>query len=158
MGLVERFLSKVNIKGIGSCWVWQGCRSATGYGYFNIDGKIKRTHRVSYQLFRGPIPEGLHICHRCDNPPCVNPLHLFLGTQKENMQDAARKGRMSTPRRKYISVPKSDETHPRAILTDEQVRFIRSSPAESRTLTKMFNVSRWTICRARNNRSYRETV
>lgn len=151
--LILRFLSKVKITSLGDCWTWAGAIHSSGYGYFRSEGRTEGAHRASYRLFKGPIPTGMRVCHQCDNPPCVNPFHLFLGTQKQNMQDAAKKGRMSGPRRQYISVPKSDETHPRAKLTNEQVRFIRSN---SKDLASQFGVSRWTIRRVRNLKAYRD--
>lgn len=77
------------------CWVWTASRYPGGYGQFRRKGgPLRGTHRVAWELARGPIPEGLHVCHRCDNPVCVRPSHLWLGTHSENMQDAHRKGRI----------------------------------------------------------------
>ena len=75
------------------CWEWERSRSH-GYGQIRIQGKGHLTHRLAYELWHGiQLPPGVHVLHRCDNPPCCNPLHLFLGTQKDNVHDAARKGR-----------------------------------------------------------------
>ena len=74
------------------CWGWNGCLS-NGYGAIGHSGKSLGAHRVSYELFVGPVPKGMHVCHKCDNPICTNPDHLFLGDQAENMRDMARKGR-----------------------------------------------------------------
>lgn len=74
------------------CWIWNGCRDRGGYGRFNAFGTSK-AHRVSYELYWERPPRDLLICHHCDNPPCVNPAHLFIGTSKDNAQDSVRKGR-----------------------------------------------------------------
>jgi hypothetical protein len=159
MAIVQRFLSKVIIKDFWSCWEWTGARHLSGYGCFRRDdGKTESSHRVSYRLFRGPIPEKMKVCHRCDNPPCINPLHLFVGTHAENMKDAAKKGRMSGPRRKYVSAPKSNETHPRAKFTNEQVRTIRKNPACAIDLAKVFNVHPRTIRDIKLLRSYTDVL
>lgn len=77
------------------CWVWTGSTTRRGWhGRISVNHHLVMAHRVAYELWVGPIPEGLKVLHRCDNPPCCNPMHLFLGTQRDNMQDAGRKGRM----------------------------------------------------------------
>lgn len=101
-GSVEgRFWAKVQ-KGDG-CWLWQGSRLPEGYGQFAWAARYGRTrpvkaHRVAWELTHGPIPDGLCACHHCDNPPCCNPAHLFLGTHTDNMRDASAKGRLSVTR------------------------------------------------------------
>lgn len=92
----DRFLSKTDRR--GECWIWTGTKKPSGYGVFNMSTNRSMTaQRASYIFAFGAIPPGLQVCHRCDNPWCVNPKHLFLGTAKENMQDAVRKGRLSKP-------------------------------------------------------------
>lgn len=82
---MERFWSKVE-KADG-CWLWVAHRDHLGYGSFGLNGKVHRAHRVAYMLTAGPIPEGAHILHSCDNPSCVNPAHLRAGTRSDNMRD-----------------------------------------------------------------------
>jgi hypothetical protein len=91
---VQRFWSKVDQStGRYGCWMWQGFLSEKGYGKFNFFGKNKRAHRIAFELEFGFIPEGLLICHICDNPACCNPWHLVAATAKQNTEDMIYKGR-----------------------------------------------------------------
>jgi hypothetical protein len=91
--LEERFWKYVDKKGDNDCWVWKGYRQIYGYGQIFINKKSCGTHRVMWELVNGPIPEGLFVCHHCDNPPCCNLSHLFLGTSQDNVNDMMQKGR-----------------------------------------------------------------
>lgn len=89
--LEQRFWKKVHKT--DSCWLWTGAKFKSGYGQIDDKGKTLRAHRVSYELRYGVTPGDFHVLHSCDNPPCVNPSHLFLGTVKDNMRDCISKNR-----------------------------------------------------------------
>lgn len=119
------------------CWLWTGGVSAR-YGMFGIKRKIMRAHRVAYILANGSIPKGLLVCHSCDNPLCVNPDHLWVGTQEDNMNDARKKGRML-----------KGEENGNSRLSDNIVQIIRNDYSAGRMnqyeLAKRFNVSQRNI-------------
>lgn len=95
----------------GGCWEWQGAIAPTGYGQFSFEGRQQGVHRVAYQLWRGPIPDGLWVLHRCDNRPCCNPDHLFLGDAAANNSDMDVKGRANRvgfSRRYALRIPEGD--------------------------------------------------
>jgi len=142
--ITERFWKYVNKT--ADCWLWTGAKTYGGYGVINSggrDGKIIRAHRLSWELHNGPFPAELDVCHKCDNPSCVRPDHLFLGTAKDNVADMIHKGRrVMGPRRR-------GEEHPRARLTESQVLAIRaahaSGTASQRQLAREYGVDRRAI-------------
>jgi hypothetical protein len=88
----KRLLLKVEVDTSG-CWLWTGHKKPNGYGQITINYKTLSTHRLSYELFKGPIPEGMYICHSCDVKACINPDHLWTGTHQDNMNDMTKKNR-----------------------------------------------------------------
>lgn len=113
------------------CWNWNSC-TKNGYGRFCLSGKDYPSHRVSWTIENGNIPESLCVLHKCDNPSCVNPIHLFLGSHKDNMMDMENKGRGNHPHgdnhpaRKNPHYLKRGESNPKSKLNEEKVRRIRT--------------------------------
>lgn len=101
--LAEDFFSRV--EKTDACWLWIGSRDSHGYGKFSIKGRAVAAHRFSFELENGPIGPGVKVCHRCDNPPCVRPSHLFQGTQADNMKDMVAKGRSASGDRSAMKRP-----------------------------------------------------
>lgn len=115
---------------MSGCFLWLGAVFKNGYGQAYADGKNSYAHRVSWEFYRGPIPDGLHVLHRCDTPSCVNPDHLFLGTHQENMADRDRKGRCY----------KGEKCH-QAKLTSEKVFLIREDGRALRKIAADYGIN-----------------
>lgn len=152
----ERFWQKVNVAGPNDCWQWTAYRAnpgrhKLGYGQFNNHGKIESAHRVAWELTFGSIPEGMKVCHSCDNPLCCNPNHLFLGTQSDNVRDMDTKGRR-------VSMPAFGERHGNARLTEDTVRFIHQSNESSAELARVLGVSRQSVSDVRNHKTWRHVA
>ena len=151
----ERFWPKV--QKTETCWVWTAGRNKKGYGTISLGGrgsKMALAHRVSWELHFGPIPDGFLVCHYCDNPPCIHPMHLFLGTFKVNYQDAVGK------RRQAISGPAfpAGEAHPSVKLSDAKVRgarILHANAAPIRELARYYNVSPKTMADAVKGRTWK---
>ena len=160
---IERFEEQVIPEPMSGCWLWLGATAGGGYGSICINGKSVRAHRFSYETYNGPIPDGLFVCHKCDNPPCVNPAHLFVGTQSDNLLDAGRKGRTGMQRYPERSsfhrgvVHRSGEDHTEAKLTKDEVADIRQQRKgglSTRKLAKLYGVSQTNICLIVNNKTW----
>jgi hypothetical protein len=142
----KRFWSKVNRRGPDDCWEWQaGLRGTLGYGQFWHDGTNRNAHRVAYLLERGPIPEGLVVRHQCDNPACVNPAHLELGTYAQNSADMVERGRQNSP---------IGERHGQRKLTEQQVMEIRSSNEPQQALAVRYGMTQTAIGSVRRGKTW----
>lgn len=151
----ERFWAKVNRdgpvarEGLGPCWIWRGCKNpVNGYAKFRINRETFSGHRVAWFLEHGEWPDKL-VCHKCDVRACVNPEHLFLGTQSENIRDCRDKGRLNRSR---------GERHRSAKLTESQVREIRASDDPQATLVSRYGVNSGSISRIRRRQTWRHVV
>jgi HNH endonuclease len=135
--LQERFEQFVSPEPNTGCWLWTGGYSANGYGRFNQT----QAHRFSWELVHGPIPDGLQACHKCDVRACVNPEHIFIGTQSDNLRDMVQKGRDN---------PRRGEQHGRTKLTEEDVVKIRADTRSLRVIGKEYGFDKshvWKIKR-----------
>lgn len=154
----SRFWSKV-LKSDG-CWEWQAGRLSSGYGMFWRGDRSYGAHRVAFELAYGPISDGLFVCHHCDNPACVRPDHLFLGTQKDNRIDCVRKGRQAKGGT-YWSAKSPEklrrgEDHHWAKLTAEQVHEIRThTEVTGADMARRLGISRTTVYDIRNHKIWR---
>lgn len=147
MNAEARFWSKIAISGFDRCWYWAAGMHQKGYGQVWYRGKFNKAHRVMYELENGPIPEGMQVLHSCDNPGCVNPDHLWVGTNLDNRRDSLRKKRHNY-----------GERHGNARLTDQKVLEIRRRSEGARNaqaLADEFGVSRCTIDDVVRRRSWK---
>lgn len=131
-----RFYTSATVGSRWQCWPWTGDKWKSGYGCMDINGTAYRASRIAYFLDRGEQPGDLLVCHTCDNPICVNPHHLWLGTISDNSRDMVAKGRF---------VKKAKNPNGGSRLTPDQVRAIRSSSAHKTELMKEFNLSEKSI-------------
>lgn len=145
--LHKRFWGWVDQRGPEDCWEWKGYRTPKGYGQFQVSRAVgpKRANRIAYLLHTGEEPGDLKVLHRCDNPPCCNPAHLFLGTQADNVRDMHEKGRQGT----FVPKALRGEDNPAAVLTqegaDEIRRLYSTGDYKQRELSAMFGVNQQRI-------------
>ena len=136
------------IRKTNSCWLWQGTKNDYGYGIFLLPGEVPvRAHRFAYELWKGPIPDGFVVMHSCDNPPCVNPAHLSIGTKLDNNRDASLKGRTPTGTR-----------HWNGRLTDEQIADIRTDPRTHVAIALDYGVSQSHVTRIKGGKARKHAL
>ena len=136
----KRFMDKFEIDEKTGCWIWTASRDKDGYGFLKFRGKQDKAHRVAWVLYRGEIPAGLIVCHTCDNPPCVNPEHLFIGTQKDNAMDKVGKNRSC-----YGERVNTSKLNPTTVIRIRQL--YKTGKYSQDRLAKLFGVYQSTIGR-----------
>lgn len=150
--VIERFWSQVDRRSDDECWEWRGklTRGGRGYGYLHFAGVRHIASRLAYELENGVIPKGLHVLHKCDNPPCCNPKHLFVGTQADNVRDMVEK------KRNGVVCGEDNGQHK---LTAEQVLDIRRGLLDGvpgRQLARAYGVSPRTIRFIKRNETWKD--
>jgi hypothetical protein len=146
----ERIKKMSNPDAATGCWNWLGSKR-NGYGRLIVGSRLNGTrksmsaHRYAFESLIGPIPDGLYVCHKCDNRACINPKHLFLGTHQDNVDDREKKGRNN-----HIK----GEQSPHAKITNAQADEIRTSPKPCRSLAAEYGIDRSTIIRIKNGKSW----
>jgi len=138
-----RFEAKFHVT--PGCWTWMAFRRK-GYGRFRLGTGCENANRVSYALYVGQIPDGMLVCHRCDNPSCVNPDHLFLGTNQDNISDMDSKGRRHVSR---------GTKHGMAKLSDAEVLEIKKAPGKQRDIAKKFGISQAMVNNIKLNKNWK---
>ena len=146
--LVTRFNQRCVKSPDNGCWLWLGAKNRGGYGQITIPGTKKNitTHRLAYLIGYGVLPEGLNVCHHCDTPACVNPMHLFLGTHKDNVQNKLDKGRFSG------GGVGTNNGH--AKLTEKQVLAIRIAKGTQSKIAKQFGISQSSVSLIKSERNW----
>lgn len=134
-----RFWSKVKKQGLDECWLWTAAVDGKGYGMIRRDGRLDKAHRVAYELHYGQHPGELHVCHRCDNPTCVNPAHLWLGTNFDNHLDALKKG---TYNRK-LTAQKAIEIRALAAQGEKQAHLAEIYGVDNSHISDIVNDKKW---------------
>ena len=147
---ISRFMGKVAVNEDSGCWEWTACRDKDGYGWFGASKKTHKSHRFAFEIFNGPIKCGHSVCHKCDNPSCINPYHLFQGTNTDNMKDMSAKGR---------GKKQNGESNTASKLTKDDVRLIRKflykNPRGGAFLARWFDVTVANISLIKTRKNWR---
>jgi len=136
--LKNRFYAKVLLPNESGCMIWTGGKNEKGYGLIHLNKKMNKAHRIAYLIYYGYLPHDMEVMHSCDNPICVCPDHLSLGTHKENMTDAKNKNRT------YLIPPRKGRLNNKTVLTEENVKEIRKllqDGCRKKDLSRKFNVT-----------------
>lgn len=142
---LDQRLSVSSVRAANGCLVWNGARSAEGYGHMSIEGRSTLVHRLAWQVANGPIPAGMFICHRCDNPPCIEVSHLFVGSPADNHRD------MVVKRRKARLAGSSN---PRAKLTADTVAAVRGARGTNRAIAETFGITHSHVSRIKRGTAW----
>jgi hypothetical protein len=153
----DRLKAKTRVNPETGCWEWQASRTPLGYGQVRFRGTRELAHRAAWEVFKGPIPPDdsrygtKGVLHRCDNPCCINPEHLFLGGQQDNCIDSVSKGRWGKRR-------VQGEAHGRALITEQIVREIRESQEAAAVLSERYGISKGAIQHIRHRRTWKQVT
>ena len=150
--LAKRLANGVSAASDGECWEWTRGRNQHGYGQLRVAGRMVYAHRLAYQLGVGPISDGMHVLHKCDNPRCVNPADLSLGTRSQNMQECSQRGRARIPKPEKLG-----EENGAAKLREVDVRSIRRLLAagwRQRAIAERFGVSQQTVANIKSGKAW----
>jgi hypothetical protein len=155
--LEQRFWEKIDKRGLNECWPWIGGKTGRGYGCFRWNGIPRNAHKVSWLINKGEIPQvdgyhGMCVLHRCDNRACVNPSHLFLGTNRDNVEDCISKNR----RARIVG-----DNHGKAKLTAAQVRIIKRClhfRVKASVIGRFFGMDKTTIGQISRGRTWKEVI
>lgn len=145
---IRRFEEKVDRGPSAGCWLWRGAMTGA-YGSYRLKGAARGAHRVAYEMYVGPIPDGMYVCHRCDVPACVNPAHLFIGDHDANMRDMADKGRANV---------RVGEDHERAKLTDEGAIAVRRGQLSVADAARKFGMSKAAVYHVLAGRTWKHLL
>lgn len=158
--LADRFWEKVDVRGPDECWPWTACKLPPyGYGQINDHGRARLASHVCWELHFGPIPDGMDVLHSCDNPPCVNPAHLFLGTDADNTADKMAKGRHRYGLGKRYGnerVPPKGEEHGMSKMTAAQVIEIRQMRGTQRAIGDHFGITQAQVSNIKLRKHWKE--